>query len=133
MAEGILRARAASTFEAASAGTEPARAVHACALAVMREVGVDISGQRPKPVTELLGRVPVRHLVIVCDGAHAKCPSAFPGVITRDFWPIDDPALYQETREELRKFREARDEIASRIDAWLKARAPSSTSRHPAD
>lgn len=133
MAEGLLRARAGSSVDAASAGTEPAQAVHPSAVKVMAELGIDIAGQRPKPVTEFLGRVAVSHLIIVCDGAHAKCPSTFPGAITRDFWPIDDPARTSGTGEELRRFREARDDLAGRIDAWLRAQAPSSISRPPAD
>jgi arsenate reductase len=133
MAEGLLRTRATAAFEAVSAGTDPAKAVHPAAVRVMQELGIDISAQRPKSVTEFLGRVPVRHLIIVCDGANAKCPSTFPGVLTRDFWPIDDPARYSGTGEETRRFREARDELAARIDAWLKNRAPSGTSRPPAD
>lgn len=133
MAEGILRARAGSAFEAASAGTEPAKAAHPSAVKVMEEIGIDISGRRPKSVTEFLGRVGVRHLIIVCDGANAKCPSTFPGVATRDFWPIDDPARSTGTGDELRTFREVRDDLAGRIDAWLRAQAPSSTSRPPAD
>ena len=133
MAEGLLRAQAGAAYEVTSAGTEPARAVHPSAVAVMREIGIDISAQRPKPVAELMGRIPVRHLIIVCDGANAKCPSGFPGVVTRDFWPIDDPARYSGTGDELRKFREARDELSSRIGAWLRDRAPSGTSRPPVD
>jgi arsenate reductase len=133
MAEGLLRSRAGAAFEVASAGTDPADTVHPAAVRVMQELGIDISTQRPKSVSEFLGRVSVRHLIIVCDGANAKCPSTFPGVLTRDFWPIDDPARYSGTMDETRRFREARDELQARIDAWLKDRAPSGTSRPPVD
>ena len=133
MAEGLLRARAGATLKVRSAGTEPAQAVHPTALRVMQEIGVDISSQRPKSMTEILGRGPVHHLIIVCDGANTKCPTTFPGVMSRDFWPIDDPARDQGTGDELRKFREARDELDRRIDAWLKTRDPSDTSRPRGD
>jgi arsenate reductase len=123
MAEGLLRAKAGETFEAKSAGTEPAGAVHPLAVRVMAEVGIDISAQRPKSAKEFLGRLPVRHLIVVCDGANQRCPSSFPGVLTRDFWPIEDPAGYQGPVEQsLAKFREGRDEISSRLDAWLAER-----------
>lgn len=117
MAEGLLRAKASGRFEAASAGTDPAPEVHPLAVEAMREIGIDISGQRPKPVKEILGRVPARHLVVVCDDADRACPVTFPGVATRDFWPIDDPARHPS----IDTFRRARDEIASRLDAWLRA------------
>ena len=124
MAEALLRARAGEAFEARSAGTRPADAVHPLAARAMKEIGIDLSGHRPKHVKELLGRVPVRHLVIVCDGANQECPSTFPGVLTRDFWPIEDPASFQGSEEEmLRRFRTARDEISARLGDWLAERA----------
>jgi arsenate reductase len=115
MAEGLLRARASSRFEAASAGTDPAAAIHPLAVEAMREIGIDISAQRPKSVKEILGRVPARHLVVVCDDANRACPTTFPGVLTRDVWPIEDPARLAS----IEAFRRARDDIRSRIDAWL--------------
>jgi arsenate reductase len=120
MAEGLLRARAGDVFEARSAGTAPAEAVHPMAIEVMREIGIDISGQRPKGVGEFLGRIPARYLIVVCDGARQSCPSAFPGVLAREFWPIEDPAAFRGAEgAALAKFREVRDDIASRLDAWL--------------
>lgn len=120
MAEGLLRHKASDRFEARSAGTDPAPAVHPLAIEAMREIGIDISKQRPTGVKEYLGRISARHLVIVCDGANQKCPSVFPGVLTRDFWPIEDPAASDRTgAPNLTRFREARDEISRRLDAWL--------------
>jgi len=115
MAEGLLRHKAGDRYEAASAGTEPASAVKPLAIEAMREIGIDIAAQRPKSVALYLGRLPARHLIIVCDGAQQKCPTTFPGVTTRDFWPIDDPAA----AGTLQAFRSARDEISTRLDAWL--------------
>ena len=120
MAEGLLRAKSSERFEAHSAGTDPAPAVHPVAIEAMREIGIDISDQRPKAAKEYLGRLPVRHLFIVCDGANQKCPSTFPGVRTRDFWNIEDPAAFQGSPvDTLQRFRQVRDEISSRLDAWL--------------
>ena len=125
MAEGLLRARRGDIFEAHSAGTDPAPAIHPLAVKAMQEIGIDITRQRPKDVVEYLGRLSARHLIIVCDGAQKKCPSIFPGILTRHFWPIEDPAAFKGTPEEaLAQFREARDEIAERLDGWLVEMAP---------
>lgn len=120
MAEGLLRAKAGDRFEVLSAGTEPAPRVNPIAIEAMREIGIDISDARPKDVGQFLGRAPVRHLIIVCHDAAGRCPSVWPGVVTRAHWPIDDPAAFHgEHAAALEKFREARDEISSRLDQWL--------------
>ena len=77
-----------------SAGTEPAERVHPLAVQVMAEKGIDISNQEPKNVGQYLGRLAVRHLIIVCSGANEKCPRIFPGMMNRQFWPFDDPAAF---------------------------------------
>jgi arsenate reductase len=121
MAEGLLRAKAGALFEARSAGTTPAEAVHPLAVQAMEEIGIDISAQRPKDVAAFLGRLPVRHLIIVCASANQRCPSVFPGVLSRDFWPIEDPADPADGSSPVMEgFCKARDEIAERLEAWLK-------------
>jgi len=120
MAEGFLRHYAGDRFMAHSAGTEPAERLHPMAVDVMAEKGIDISEQEPKDVGKYLGRLPVRHLIIVCDGANEKCPRIFPGMLNRHFWPFDDPAAYVGSpAATLEKFRAVRDEIESRITEWL--------------
>jgi len=120
MAEGLLRAKAAHLYEVVSAGTEPAARVNPLAIEAMREIGIDISGGRPKDVSEFLGRAPVRHLVIVCHDAAGRCPSVWPGTVSRVHWPIEDPAAYEgDHASALAKFREARDEISERLDRWV--------------
>lgn len=122
MAEGFLRHYGGDRFEAHSAGTDPASAVHLRAVQVMAELGIDIAGQRPKGVKEYLGRIPIRHLIIVCDGADQSCPRIFPGVHNRLFWPFDDPArLTGDDEEVLAGFRRVRDEIREKIVEWLPA------------
>jgi arsenate reductase len=87
----------------------------------MSEKGIDISDGEPKNVGQFLGRLPVRHLVIVCDGANEKCPRIFPGMMNRMFWPFDDPAAFIcSEAATLEKFRTVRDQIESRIKQWLK-------------
>ena len=114
MAEGFLRELGGDKFTALSAGTEPADSVNPMAVEVMGEKGIDISQQKPNNVGDYLGKLAVRHLIIVCDGANEKCPRIFPGMMNRHFWPFDDPA-----GKSIEKFRRVRDEIEARIKDWL--------------
>ena len=121
IAEGFLRQLAGDRFDVYSAGTEPKEEIHPLAVQVMAEVGIDISQQQPKGVREFLGRMPVRYLIIVCGGANESCPTVFPGMRERLYWPFDDPAAFHGTpAETLVEFRRIRDEIKSRIIEWLK-------------
>jgi len=120
MAEGLLRAKAEDRYDVQSAGTEPAARVNPLAIDVMREIGIDLSGARPKDMSEFVGRAPVRHLIIVCHDAAGRCPTGWPGTVTRVHWPVEDPAAFHgDERAMLAKFREIRDEISSRLDQWL--------------
>jgi arsenate reductase len=119
MAEGFLRAAQGGRFEVASAGTDPKPQVHPLAVRVMAEVGVDIAAQRPRAISEFLGKAPVRHLLIVCDRAHGSCPRIWPGAYTRDYLPFEDPAEATGTDEEvLSVFRRVRDEISEAMRHW---------------
>jgi len=125
MAEGWLRAIAGDQFEVFSAGVKPA-GVNAMAIAVMREIGVDISGQRSKSVGELLGQH-FPYTVTVCDSAREQCP-VFPGPCQRLHWSLEDPAAATGTDEQrLGLFRRVRDEIGDRVREFVKA-----TALHPA-
>jgi arsenate reductase len=120
MAEGFLRQHGGDMFDVYSAGTAPTDQVHPLAVEVMAERGIDISDQRPKGVGEFLGKLPVRHLIIVCEGANESCPRIFPGMMNRHLWPFDDPATFQGSPEATReKFRAVRDEIESKIKEWV--------------
>src|SRR5437867_2841898 len=94
MAEAFLRKYQGGRFDVHSAGTEPKDRVHPLAVRVMQEVGIDISGQRPKSTSAFLGRLPVRHLLIVCDKANQSCPRVWPGSYSRNYLPFDDPAAF---------------------------------------
>ena len=110
MAEGWLRHLGGTEFEVESAGTHPAGRVNPLAIRAMAEVGVDISGQSPKPLARFLGDR-WDYVITVCDRANEECPF-FPGGRTRLHWGFDDPAAAmgdEETR--LRAFRRVRDEI----------------------
>lgn len=89
MAEGWLRHLAADQFEVASAGTKPG-GLHPDAVLVMREAGVDISGQRSKNLSEFLQQQ-FDFVITVCDSANKGCPY-FPGEVQRLHWSFPDPA-----------------------------------------
>lgn len=121
MAEGLLRQFGAHRFLAFSAGTEATR-VRPEAIQVMGELGVDISGQASKTVEPFVGQA-IDWVVTVCDQAREACPT-LPGVSHQLHWSIDDPAAVNGSREErLAAFRRARDELASRIRAFVVERA----------
>ena len=87
---------------------------------VMREIGIDLSGQHSKSVKEYLGKMSFTYLITVCAEAEANCPTTFPGIGQRLSWAFDDPAAVEGSEEEkLQKFREARDQVEKRIRLWL--------------
>lgn len=121
MAEGFLRHLAGDRFEAYSAGLEPTEEVHPCAVEAMREVGIDISGQRPKGLREYMGREYFNYLIIVCARAEERCPKTFPGVGTTFAWIFEDPRREEDLPYDsmLERFRAVRDEIEVRMKVWL--------------
>jgi arsenate reductase len=125
MAEALLRKHGCAKFNAYSAGTDP-KGVNPLTIKVMHEIGLDLSGQRSKNLTEYLGILPVHYLITVCGNADQNCPSVWPGVLKRMHWPFDDPAAAQGSEEEkLAKFRTVRDQIDFRIREWLAEEAQS--------
>jgi len=119
MAEAFLRRYAGDRFEALSAGLEP-RGIHPYTRQVMAEIGIDLSGQRSKDISEYMGKRHFSYLVTVCAHAEQNCPKVFPGVSQRLHWTFDDPAAAVGTEaEKLAKFRQVRDEIASRLRSWI--------------
>lgn len=117
MGEGLFRQLGGDRFEVFSAGTRPI-SVRGEAIAVMAEIGIDISDQRSKSVDEFAGRE-FDVVITVCDDAREACP-VFPGGGTRLHWSFEDPA--KESGPEsarLAAFRAVRDQIHRRILAFL--------------
>jgi arsenate reductase len=113
MAEGLARTLFGSVVRVQSAGSQPSR-VNPNTIAVMREIGIDIAGQRSKSVDEI---DPSTVDVVVTLCAEEVCP-VWPGKITRLHWPIPDPASTDpsiSSEEMLARFRRARDEIRVRL------------------
>jgi arsenate reductase len=118
MAEALLQEKGGERFKAFSAGLEPTE-VHPMAIAAMAEIGVDISGQRSKSLTEYLGKEHFGYLITVCDDAAANCPM-FPGVANRLHWSLVDPAAAEgNDGERMDVFRLVRDRLAALIDEFV--------------
>lgn len=114
MAEGYLKSLD-PRLEVYSAGIHPAPAVHPYAIRVMEEIGIDISAQRPKLVSELLSR-PFDWLITVCDDADRDCPMFPCPVPHRIHIGFEDPARASGSEEEiLAVFRKVRDQIVVRF------------------
>jgi len=117
MAEGLFRHEAGDAFEVFSAGTKPS-SVRPEAIAVMNEIGIDISGHRSKSVDEFAGNQ-IDYVITVCDNARESCP-IFPGETKRLHWSFQDPAAVQGSEDERKSaFRRIRDQIHGRIMVFL--------------
>lgn len=109
IAEGLLAHDAGDRFEVESAGTRPSR-VRPEAIAVMRELGIDISGHRSKHVDQFAGQQ-FDYVLTVCDNANQSCP-VFPGQAVRIHHNFEDPAALEGSEaQRLALFRRVRDEI----------------------
>jgi arsenate reductase len=130
MAEGLLRDRFGDRFEALSAGSQPAGYVHPLAVEAMREIGIDVSGQRSKSILEFLPPAgkPPDLLISVCDSAARECP-VFPAAVERLHWPFADPGHVRGTpAERLKAFRQIRDQIDEAIKKHFRDGEPGDAS-----
>jgi arsenate reductase len=120
MGEGLFRHEGRGAYEVASAGTKPSH-VRPEAIAVMKELGIDISGHRSKSVNEFEGQS-FDYVVTVCDNARDNCP-VFPTGTDRIHWSFEDPAAVQGGEQErLAAFRRIRDEIHERVKTFFQDR-----------
>ena len=109
MAEGLLRHDAGDRFEVESAGTKPSH-VRPEAVAVMKEIGVDLSGHRSKSVDEFRDQR-FDYVLTVCDNAKESCP-IYSGHSNRIHRSFEDPAATEGSEEErLSAFRTVRDQL----------------------
>ena len=111
MAEALFHHLSQGRARAVSAGTEPARALDPNAVAVMAELGIDISDQSPKELTQEMVDSATRVISMGC-GVQESCPAwAQPG----EDWDLDDP--YHQPIEVVRRIR---DKIRERVEALVK-------------
>jgi arsenate reductase (thioredoxin) len=114
MAAGWLRYLAGDAVEVRSAGSEPADRINPAAVAVMREVGIDITDQFPK---KLEWETVQDSDVVVTMGCGDTCP-VFPGKRYED-WGLEDPA-----GKDVDAVRPIRDEIRTRVETLLQDLLP---------
>jgi arsenate reductase (thioredoxin) len=114
MAAGLLQRRAGDSVRVVSAGSEPADQLNPAVVEAMKEVGIDISAERPKKLEDGMVR---ESDVVITMGCGDACP-IYPGKRYED-WDLQDPA-----GEDLTTVRGIRDEIASRVDALIGELSP---------
>jgi arsenate reductase len=90
---------------AVSAGTDPGTRVHPEVLEAMREVGIDLSQQKPQKLDDDLAR---QAQMLITMGCGEQCPFV-PG-LKRDDWPLEDPK-----GKPVERVREIRDEVRARV------------------
>jgi len=111
MALGWFNALAGGRAIAWSGGSEPGREINPTAIEAMAEVGIDITGEFPKPWTDEILRAAD---VVVTMGCGDTCPF-YPGKRYED-WALDDPA-----GQGIDAVRPIRDEIRERVTELLKS------------
>lgn len=114
MAEGWARKLFPPGVRVWSAGSGPAPTVNPYAVRVMREIGIDISAQRPKRVADVpMGEVDT--VITLCAEEVCVLP---PAGLEEERWALPDPALAEGAEREIEAaFRRIRDELRDRISA----------------
>jgi arsenate reductase len=114
MAAALLDRLAAGRVTVRSAGSEPADRINPRVVAVMEEIGLDVSREHPKPLT---GDAVQSADVVITMGCGDACP-IYPGKRYED-WALDDPA-----QTDLEGVRRIRDQIAARVRRLVGELAP---------
>ena len=118
MAEAFLRQVTGDEFEIVSAGAEAGH-LDSDAVAAMKEIGIDISGARPKVVDPYL-REKFHYVITLCDREKERSCPVFPGAIWRQTWRIEHPAHLEAAGLDRRAaVRHARDTIRRHVDAFV--------------
>ena len=117
MAAGLTRLRSQGRIRVRSAGSAPAEEINPNAVAVLEELGIDITDEFPKPLTDDGVRAAD---VVITMGCGDACP-IYPGKRYED-WELDDPA-----GQDLATVRRIRDEIDERVQALVDGLLPKST------
>jgi arsenate reductase (thioredoxin) len=118
MAAAFLTHLSEGTVEVRSAGSEPADQVNPAAVQAMAEVGIDITAEKPKILTDQAVR---ESDVVITMGCGDTCPF-YPGKRYED-WVLDDPA-----GKDVATVRPIRDEIRRRVEALLDQLVPAGQS-----
>jgi len=119
MAEAIANHFLKDKLSAVSAGSKPT-SVNPYAIEVMREIGIDISHHRSKPVSEFFGQE-FEYVITVCGDSErdTSCPVFLGKVKYNLHFPFPDPALTKGNPEQIKNaFRKVRDQIKNQIEQW---------------
>ncbi len=126
MAEAFLNNLAGDRFHAESAGMEPG-VLNPLAVEVMKEEGIDISGNKTKSVFDKYRKGELySYVVTVCDEASAETCPIFPGLRTHTLhWSFEDPASFTGSPEErLEKTRRVRDAVKGKVLHFMEEVGP---------
>jgi arsenate reductase (thioredoxin) len=111
MAEAFFNHLAEGKARATSAGTNPASEVSPTAIQTMKEVGIDISSNRPKKLTRKILDKADKVITMGC-GVEKACPATF---IETEDWELEDPK-----GQNIERIREIRDQIKTRVEKLIK-------------
>lgn len=112
MAEAFFNQMAKGKAQAISAGTQPADKVNPVVAEAMKEVGIDISGNKPKALTLEMVEQADRMITMGCgDDAAGLCPAK---IIETEDWALEDPK--EKSLEQVRKIR---DQIKAKVSELL--------------
>ena len=107
MAAGLVKLRSGGRIHVRSAGSAPGEVINPAVVEAMEELGVDLSEEFPKPLTDEVVRAAD---VVITMGCGDACP-IFPGKRYED-WVLDDPA-----GQDIETVRRIRDELDTRVTA----------------
>ena len=110
MAAGLTHALSGGRVHVRSAGSDPAERINPAAIEAMAEVGIDLSREFPKPLTD---EVVEAADVVITMGCGDACP-IYPGKRYLD-WQVDDPA-----GQPIETVRRIRDDIRTRVERLLR-------------
>jgi arsenate reductase len=117
MAEGWARRLFPPGIRIWSGGTEPTETLDPRAVTVMQEAGIDISKQRPKPASD----VPLGDIDTVVNLCADQSCAAFSSDLRHESWEVIDPADATGSEQEiLNVYRQVRDEIRQKVEAYAK-------------
>ncbi len=109
MAAGLVQLRSQGRIRVRSAGSQPVESIDPAVIEAMGELGVDLSEQFPKPLTEEAVQAAD---VVITMGCGDACP-IYPGKRYED-WVLDDPA-----GQDLETVRRIRDQIVGKVDVLI--------------
>jgi len=117
MAAGLLKLRSQGRINVRSAGSAPAEEINPNAVAALEELGIDVTEEYPKPLTDEVVRAAD---IVITMGCGDACP-VYPGKKYED-WELDDPA-----GQDLETVRRIRDQLDRRVQELIGELLPDDT------